>query len=139
MVGIRKRRLFSMITEKEKQVRQEFLKLMTENPDLPIVCIGAVDSSMLEDNHTYYCSGCIKKVYLEKIYRGEEGLYFEDEKDDAVIEWAKKMMVKDFGECFGEELGDYIGDYFEEISPEQKEKFYTTIPWETAVVIEIEP
>jgi len=48
-------------------------------------------------------------------------------------------MIKDFGEDFEEEFRYYPEDYFEKFSPEQKEKAYNTIPWETAIVIEIEP
>ncbi len=118
-----------MITENEKQIWQELLKLMTENPDLPILCLGTIDATMFEEDRAYWCPGCIKKASIEKFYPGEETFYFEDDEDDAVIEWAGKTMAEDM---------EYVWGEFEELSPEKKEKAYNTIPWKTVILVEIE-
>ena len=44
-----------MITEREKQNREELFRLMRENPDLPVVPM--VDGEICGDDSGYWCGG----------------------------------------------------------------------------------
>jgi len=129
-----------MTAEKEKQVRQELLKLMTENPDLPILCVG------LKECCTYWRLGNIEKVSVKKVFLVNETFYLEEDKDyifmirtKEVVKkcFKEKGVEKYFNEKYWESFGDNLMDYWEKLTSEQKEKICSDISWETVILAEI--
>ncbi len=87
------------MTEKTK----EFLKLIEENPDLPIVPM--VDAEVIGDDSGYWL-GSWQSAYISKYILHEDcGVVFYDEKDPDIVDIFEKFF--DYEQCgIDEELPD---------------------------------
>lgn len=111
-----------MVTEKEKQSREELFKLMAENPDLPIVPM--VDSEIVADDGYNRWLGAWGSCYIGDYIIGEERLYYRDDEDWDEIE----RLVE-------EKLGN---ETFEVMSDEEAKAAYAAMPWIKAIIVNID-
>lgn len=103
----------------------EFLKLVQENPDLPI--IPMVDSEVVcDDTYTYWKGGWGRSEVTE-FYEGEEAIHFKDDDEEDVL----KDMVgcKYYCTPDGRDITD--------ISDEEWGELYKSIQWKKAIVVYI--
>lgn len=112
------------MTEKTK----ELLKLIEENPDLPIVPM--VDAEVIGDDSGYWL-GSWQGAYIGKYILHEDyGVIFYDEKDPDIVDIFEKFF--DYGECgIDEELPD------SEALPIMR-KIIDGLNWTKAIVVYID-
>lgn len=94
------------------------LDLMQANPHLPVVPM--VDAEVVADDTWGYWMGSWDHASLEKYYKGEERIYFYDEKDmeDLIAE------VKGW-------------DWYDAASDEDVLEAYRALPWVKCIVVYI--
>lgn len=106
-----------MITEKEKQNRDELFKLMQENPELSVIPL--VDSDVVyDDSCTSWIGswGWAKKV---KYISGEERVYFDDDDLEDVLTEMKGW------------------DWYEAATDEEVVEAFDGLPWIEAIAVYI--
>lgn len=104
---------------------EQFLQLVKENPDLPIVPM--VDSEVVcDDTYTYWTGGWGHSEVTE-YYIGEEGIHFRDDDEEDVL----KDMVgcKYYCTSDGRDITD--------LSDEEWNALYQSIPWKKVLVVYI--
>ena len=103
----------------------EFLKLVQEHPDLPIVPM--VDSEVVADDGYSYWIGDWGHSEITEYYRGRECVHFKDDDEEDVL---ADMVGCDY-------YCDPDGNDITELSDEAWDKLYASIPWEKAIVVYI--
>ena len=111
-----------MISDREKQNREELFRLMKENPDLPVVPM--VDGEICGDDSGYWMAG-----------------WGESRVDEFLIcERAERTAFKSDGDVF-DVLEDYLSwEEFENL-PENESACrptYDALPWRKAIIVYIE-
>ena len=108
-----------MINKKEKQSHEELIKLIQENPNLPVVPM--VNTEIVCGDDCRYYLGEWGSVSVDEYCLSEERVYFRSDDD---IE---------------EPLTDILGwDAYEKMSDEEANKAYAELPWVKAIVVYIE-
>lgn len=111
-----------MISEREKENRNELFRLMQENPDLPVVPM--VYGEICGDDSGYWMAGW-------GISRVDEFLLCERE---------ERVAFKSDGDVFGA-LEDYLSyDDFDKLPELESEcrSIYDALPWKKAIIVYIE-
>lgn len=111
-----------MITDKEKKRHEELLRLIKENPDLPVVPM--VSAEVIGDDDGTWL-GSFGSVEIEEYCLGDPTgappkIFFR-ESDDA------EDILTDF----------YGYDVYEKMSDDEIEKAIADLPWEKAIVVYI--
>ena len=111
-----------MISERERQNRDELFRLMKENPDLPVVPM--VDGEICGDDSGYWMAG-----------------WGESRVDEFLIcERAERTAFKSEDDVFGT-LEDYLSyDDFDKLPDLESENLpiYDALPWKKAIIVYIE-
>ena len=111
-----------MISERERQNRDELFRLMKENPDLPVVPM--VDGEICGDDSGYWMAG-----------------WGESRVDEFLIcERAERTAFKSDDDVFGT-LEDYLSyDDFDKLPDLESENhpIYDALPWKKAIIVYIE-
>lgn len=103
---------------------EQLLKLIKENPDLPVVPM--VDSEVVADDCGYWL-GAWGYCEVNEYYLGEERIHFRDGDEEDVL--------NDLAGC---RCGyDMYGRDIYEISDEEWDKLYASIPWTKCIVVYI--
>ncbi len=111
-----------MISERERQNRDELFRLMKENPDLPVVPM--VDGEICGDDSGYWMAGWGKS-------RVDEFL---------ICERAERIAFKSDDDVFGT-LEDYLSyDDFDKLPDLESENrpIYDALPWKKVIIVYIE-
>ena len=111
-----------MISERERQNRDELFRLMKENPDLPVVPM--VDGEVCGDDSRYWMAGW--------------GMSCVDE--FLICERAERTAFKSDGDVF-DVLEDYLSREEFENLPENESACrptYDALPWRKAIIVYIE-
>ncbi len=111
-----------MISEKEKQSREELFKLMRENPELPIVPM--VDSDIVADNGYAYWKGAWGSSSIMEYLVGEESVHFREDDDWEEVE---RTLTDGF----------MSWEQFESMTDVEAGKAYASLPWIKAIVVYI--
>lgn len=107
-----------MITEKDKQNRDDLFRLMQENPDLPV--IPMVDSEIVASDDYGRWIGSWGASYIDHFILGEERILFIDDDEEDV-------------------LADLHGyEWVENATDEEWATAYENIPWITAIIVNID-
>lgn len=96
----------------------QLLDLMKENPHLPIVPM--VDAEVVADDTWGYWMGSWSCAYVEKYYKGEERIYFYDERD------MEDLLAETKG-----------WDWMETSSEAEDLEAYRSLPWTKCIVVYI--
>ena len=106
---------------------EELLKLIKENPDLPIVPM--VDGEVVGDDCYRYWLGIFEGSKIEEIYTGREYTHIKDEDDEEDV------------------LNDLVGckygcdpqgrDIYDDLSDDEWKALYESIPWTKCIVVYI--
>lgn len=112
-----------MITEKEKNNRDELFRLMQESPELPVVPM--VDSEIVADNDYNYWMGSWGNSRVEEYVLGNERLHFREDDDWANIE---RTLTDGF----------LSYDDFEIMPDEEAKSEYAALPWIKAIIVNID-
>lgn len=108
---------------------EKFLRLVKENPDLPI--IPMVDSAVVADDD--YCSwlgsfgDCRVDSYVYFTYYGEERFFTRDCDEDVLQEYFEEQIADELG-------ADDIYEYIEKLARKKIEK----LPWVKAIIVDID-
>lgn len=104
---------------------EEFLKLIAENPELPI--IPMVDSEVVADDYYTYWMGAWGRSEVTEYYNGRERIHFKDDDEEDVL--------NDMAGC--RYSHDKDGRDIYDLSDEEWDKLYQSIPWTKAIVVYI--
>lgn len=113
------------VTDKEAQNREELFRLMQAHPDLPIVPM--VDSEIVADDCYSWWMGHWGYSALTAIYNGREKVHFKDDDEEDVL--------ADMVGCKYYETQD--GRDITELSDEEWNELYASIPWKPCIVVYI--
>lgn len=108
-------------SERKKKNREEFFRLMKENPDLPVVPM--VDAGIVADNDGYWM-GSWGSSQIQDFLIGEEQVYFRNDDDPYEIE---KVLCNEM-------LSE---DDVEAMTDEKVHQAYKDMPWIKAIVVYI--
>lgn len=108
-----------LLTSKDEKLL-ELLKLMVENPELPVVAM--VDSEIGADDGFMRWKGAWGRASLSEYITGDDRIYFRDDDD---IEEALTGM-----------LGYDAWDGFE--TEEEAKKAYVALPWVKCIAVDID-
>ena len=100
----------------------ELFELIKENPDLPIVPM--VDAEIVGDDSGWWL-GEWGKAEVTEYYKGEERIHFKDDDEEDVL-----------SDLYGCKYGcDWQGRDIYDLSDEEWDKLYQSIPWEKCIVV----
>jgi hypothetical protein len=106
---------------------EELLKLIKENPDLPI--IPMVGSEVVAEDSSSYWVGSWGRCELTEYYIGRERVHFKD--DDDAEDVLTDMVGCEYGETKdGKDIWD--------LSDKEWEELVASLPWVKAIVVYIE-
>ena len=110
-----------MISENEKENREELFKLMKENPELSIVPM--VNSEIVEDDFGYWV-GAWGRAKIDEYFisKRAERIFFKS--DDDVFDVLERHMSNEEFDALPE-------------SEEECRKFYDALPWNKAIIVYI--
>ena len=109
----------------ERDQKNELLKLIQENQDLPVVPM--VDSEIVCDDCGYWL-GVWGSARITEYYIGKERVYFKDECD-------QEDVLNDMNDCM---CGyDQNGRDIYEWSDEEWDELFESLPWIRAIVVYI--
>lgn len=103
---------------------KELLKLIEENPDLPIVPM--VDAEVVGDDYGNWM-GEWGTCDITEYYIGRDHVHFKDDDEEDVL---NDMIGCRYGE-------DQKGRDIYDLSDEEWDDLYKSIPWEKAIVVYI--
>jgi len=103
----------------------EFLKLVKENPDLPIVPM--VDYEVCGDDSCTWWMGNWGKSEVTEYYLGEERVHFRDDDEENVL--ADMAGCKYYSTKEGKDIT--------ELSDKEWDELYASIPWIKCIVVYI--
>ena len=106
---------------------EELLKLMQENLDLPI--IPMVGSEIVADDGYSYWIGSWGTCRVDEYYVGREYVHFKDDDIENVL---TDMVGCQYG------LTKDGKDIWDDLSDEEWDKLFESLPWEKAIVVYIE-
>lgn len=104
---------------------EELLKLISENPDLPVVPM--VDGEVVGDDSYQYWLGCWGRSEASEYYLGREKVHFKDDDEGDVL--------CDLVGC--KYSRDLQGMDIYELSDEEWDKLYASVPWIKCIVVYI--
>ncbi len=104
---------------------EEFLKLVKENPELPIVPM--VDEEIVADDCCTWWIGAWGESKVIGYYRGREYVHFEDNDEEDVL---NDLVGCKYGE-------DPKGRDIYDLSDEEWDELYKSVPWIKAIVVYI--
>lgn len=104
----------------------ELLKLVQENPDLPIEFM--VDSDVVRDDGNYWL-GEFGSCGVTEIYRGRDYWHFKDDDEEDVL--------SDLAGCKYDR--DFEGRDIYNLSEEEWKKLFESLPWEKCIAVYIVP
>lgn len=108
-----------MTKEIEKQNREELLKLIAENPELPIVPM--VDGEITAEDEYRRWQGAWGSCYVGEYISDRFYIYFRDDDD------IEEVLIQRFG------LRAY-----ETMTEKQAKEAYKALPWIKAIVVNID-
>jgi len=103
---------------------EELLKLMKDNPDLPIVPM--VNYEVVGDEFAYWM-GSWGRSEVGEYYIGEERVHFRGDDEEDVL--------CDMPDCNYYETKD--GQYIPDLSDEEMKEMYDSLPWIKAIIVYI--
>ena len=104
---------------------EELLHWVRINPDLPVVCM--VNEEIIGDEYSIWWKGEMLKVDIERVYEGREHIHFGT--DDA------EDVLNDLVGC---KYGcDPQGRDIYELSDEEWDELYESVPWVKSIVVYI--
>lgn len=112
----------SMISEYEKENREELFRLMRENPELPVVPM--VDGEIAGDDGCARWLGAWGSAYIGKYITGAERVHFCDGTD-----WCEIEETLTDGQITYEE--------YEAATEAEAMAIYTALPWVEAIIVNI--
>ena len=104
---------------------KDLLTLIQENPDLPIVPM--VDGEVVGDNSYNYWLGKWGNSYVTEYYVGREKVHFKDDDEEDVL--------NDLEGC--KYCCDPQGRDIYELSDEEWDKLYESLPWIECIAVYI--
>ena len=104
---------------------EEFLQLVKENPDLPI--IPMVDSEIVADDCCTWWMGSWGRSRVTGYYMGRDHIHFQDDDEEDVL--ADMVGSNYYCSPDGRDIG--------ELSEEEWNVLYQSIPWIKAIVVYI--
>lgn len=110
-----------MISEKERNNRNEFFKLMQENPDLPV--IPMVDYEIVCGDYGRWL-GSWGSSYIGQYLLGEDRVYFREDDDPSEVE---HVLLEKYGE-----------NYYLNMTVVQEAEAYADLPWKKAIIVDID-
>lgn len=105
---------------------ENLLKLIQENPELPVVPM--VDSEVVADGSCCYWLGTFGSASVEEYYIGDEKVHIKSMDDE------EDVLTDLQGSIFGR-LPDGRDVY--DLSDDEWDELYKSIPWEKAIVVYI--
>lgn len=105
-------------------MKPEIIKLIEENPDLPVVPM--VDSEVVADDYGYWF-GKWWRCEVTEYYSGRERIHFKDDDEEDVL--------NDMVGC--RYSHDPQGRDIYDLSDEEWDKLYNSIPWIKCIVVYI--
>lgn len=106
-------------------MKPEIIRLIEENPDLPIVPM--VDSEVVADDGCYWWLGKWGRCEITEYYLGRERIHFKDDDEEDVL--------SDLDGC--KYSRDPQGRDIYDLSDEEWDALYKTVPWIKAIVVYI--
>ena len=106
-------------------MKPEIIKLIDENPDLPIVPM--VDSEVVPDDSCAYWLGNWGRCKVTEYYLGRERMHFKG--DD------QEIVLNDLVGC--QYSHDPQGRDIYDLSVEERDALYKSIPWKKCIVVYI--
>ena len=104
-----------MITEKEKQNREELFRLMQEHPDLPV--LPMVDEEIVADDCSVWWMGSWGPAEVNKYITTEDRVHFETADPDEVMPEVKGW------------------DWYDNATEEEVEAEFKALPWIEAIIV----
>ena len=114
-----------MISDRERENREELLYLIKENPELPVIPI--IDSEIGEGGYGCYCLGAFGSAYIDEYI--------------IAANYDERVLLKSDNDVF-DTLERYMSDEEFEALPESEEEcrpYYDKLPWIKAIIVNIEP
>lgn len=109
------------IIGQERQYKEEFFKLMQENPDLPVVPM--VHYEVVSEDSGRWLGSWGSSYIGEYLIQGER-VYFREDDDPSEVE---RVLSERYGQ-----------DYYLNMSNEQEKKAYAEMPWIKAIIVDID-
>ena len=100
----------------------KLLELIKENPDLPVVSM--VDAEIVGDEYGWWL-GNWGHCEVTEYYQGHERIHFKDDDEEDVL--------SDLDGC--KYCCDYNGNDIYELSDEEWDKLYKSVPWTKCIVV----
>ncbi len=113
----------SMISEYEKENREELFRLMRENPELPVVPM--VDSEIVCDDGYARWRGAFGSAHVGQYIISEECIHFRDDTD-----WGEIEETLTDGQITYEE--------YEAATEAEAMAIYAALPWIEAIIVDID-
>ncbi|MDO4318304.1 MAG: hypothetical protein Q4C48_08890 [Lachnospiraceae bacterium] len=110
------------MTEEEKQNLEELLRLMADNPELPVVPM--VDSEIAVEDAYGRWLGAWGSVYIGEYFEVDGQAYFRDDTDQSSLEFVLEEML------------GY--DTVQELTDEEAVAAYASMPWIKAIIVYID-
>lgn len=105
-------------------MKPEIIKLIEENPDLPIVPM--VNSEVVADDGGYW-KGKWGRCEVTEYYNGREYIHFKDDDEEDVL-----------NDLVGCKYGyDPLGRDIYDLSDDEWDKLYKSVPWVKCIVVYI--
>ena len=105
-------------------MKPEIIKLIEENPDLPVVPM--VDSEVVADDGGYWL-GKWGRCEVTEYYNGREYIHFRDDDEEDVL--------NDMAGC--KYSHDPLGRDIYDLTDEEWDALYKSIPWTKCIVVYI--
>lgn len=112
--------------KEERKMFPEIIKLIEENPDLPVIPI--VDGEVVGDNACSYWLGKWGRCRVTEYYLGEERVYLKDVDDE-------EDVLNDMAGCRYEY--DQQGRYIYDLTDDEWDELYNSIPWVKCIAVYI--
>ena len=106
-------------------MKPEIIKLIEENPDLPVVPM--VDGEVVCDDSYQYWLGKWGRCEVTEYYLGQEKVHFRDDDQEDVL--------MDMAEC--KYCRDPQGRDIYDLTDEEWDALYKSIPWTKCIVVYI--
>jgi hypothetical protein len=106
-------------------MKHEIIKLIEENPDLPVVPM--VDSEVVADDSYTYWMGKWGECKVTEYYLGNEKVHFRDDDEEDVL--------CDMSGCKYDH--DPQGRYIYDLTDDEWDALYKSIPWTKCIVVYI--
>lgn len=105
---------------------EEFLKLVSENPELPVLPL--VDCEVVGNDDYHWWLGDWGSSEIVEYYYGRECIHLKGDED-------VETVLSDLNGC--EPYKDFNNRYIDELSSEELDELYGSLPWEKAIIVHI--